>query len=91
LRGFLERVVGGEAVGSDDKVAVLAGGERDRDGRRQPALGTASVEYLAHSADVDGVALEDLDQRLLERVGAIGIEQLQETRGVAAEILAAVS
>jgi hypothetical protein len=45
---------------------------------------------LAHSADVDGVALEDLDQRLLERVGAIGIEQLQEARGVAAEILPAV-
>jgi hypothetical protein len=45
---------------------------------------------LAHSADVDGVPLEDLDQRILERVGAIGIEQLQEPRGVAAEILAAV-
>jgi hypothetical protein len=46
---------------------------------------------LAHGADVDGVALEDLDQRVFERVGAIGIEQLQETRGVAAEILAAIS
>ena len=77
-------------MGSDDKVAVLAGGERDRDGRGQPALGTASVEHLAHSADVDGVALEDFHQRVLKRFGAIGIEQLQETRGVAAEILAAV-
>jgi hypothetical protein len=70
---------------------MLAGGERDGDWRWQPALGTASVEHLAHSANVDGVALEDLDQRILERVGAIGIEQLQQTRGVAAEILAAVS
>ena len=67
------------------------GASEIENGRRQPALGAASVEYLAHSADVDGVALKDLDQRLLERVGAIGIDQLQETRGVAAEILAAVS
>jgi hypothetical protein len=32
---------------------------------------------LAHSADVDGVALEDLDERVLERVSAIRVEQLQ--------------
>ena len=56
---------------------MLAGSERDGDRWRQPALGTASVEHLAHGADVDGVALEDLDQRVFERVGAIRVEQLQ--------------
>jgi hypothetical protein len=32
----------------------------------------------------------DYAKRVLECIGAIGVEQLQETRGVAAEILAAV-
>ena len=59
----------------DDQVAVLAGGERDSYGRRQPAIGTASIEHLAHGADMYGVVLEDLDQSVLEGIGTHAIEE----------------
>ena len=49
-------------MGRDDKIAVLARGQRDGDRRRQPALRSATVEHLAHGADVDGVALKDFDE-----------------------------
>ncbi|KYF54936.1 hypothetical protein BE08_45005 [Sorangium cellulosum] len=60
----------------DDKLGVLAAGDGDGDGRRQAPLGAAAVEHLADGTDVDGVALEHLDQGLFELGGADGVEQL---------------
>src|SRR6187402_2225923 len=87
---LLEGVVGRERVRGDDEVAVLAGSKREADGRWQAAVGAALVDHLAHGADVDGVALEDFDERVFECVGSRAIEQLQQPRGVAAEIFAAL-
>lgn len=64
--------------------------EMDGDWWRQPTLGLKSVEHLAHSTDLNGVALEPVDQCDTESIGTVSVEELQETGGVAAEILAAV-
>ncbi|WP_233561086.1 hypothetical protein [Sorangium cellulosum] len=54
------------------------------------ALGAAAVDHLADGADVDGVALELLDERLFELGGADGFEQLQEPGDRAADVVAAL-
>ncbi len=87
--GFLEHVVGGELVRGDDEVAVLTGSKRESHSRRQAAVRSALVDDLAYCTDVHGVALEDLDERVFERVGSSAVEQLQQPGGVAAEIFAA--
>ena len=87
---LLEGVVGRERVRGDDDVAVLTGSEREGHGRWQAAVGAALVDHLAHGADMHGVALEDLDERVFEGVGASAVEQLQQPGGIAAEIFTAL-
>ncbi|KYF72768.1 hypothetical protein BE15_02660 [Sorangium cellulosum] len=77
-------------MGRDDEGGVLAARDGDRDRRRQVALGAAAVDHLADGADVDGVALELLDERLFELGGADGFEQLQEPGDRAADVVAAL-
>src|SRR5258708_2533243 len=88
---FLECVVGGERVRGDDHVAVVAGGLWNAQRQRQAALGPLPVDHLAHGTDMDGVALEGFDERVLECVGACGVQQLQQPRRVAADVLIALS
>ena len=75
---------------SDDDVAVLAGGERNGDGRWQATLGSLLVEHLTDGADVNGIVLQHFDEGVLESIGAGRVEELEEPRGVAAEIFAAL-
>jgi hypothetical protein len=77
-------------VGRDDEIAVLAGRERNGDGRRQAALGPAPVQHLAHGADVQGVALEGFDESVFELLSADDVKELKETSRVAAEVFAAL-
>src|SRR5437879_1656761 len=76
---------------SDDEIGVLAAGDGDRYGGREPAVGAAPVDDLAYGSDVDGVALEDLDERLLELDSTGGIEDLKESRRGAAEVFPSFS
>jgi hypothetical protein len=64
-------------VRNDDEVAVLAGCERYGDGRRDAALGAASVEHLTHGANVNRVALEYFDECVFERIGSFRVQQLE--------------
>src|SRR5262249_31439236 len=57
---------------------------------RKPSFIAATVEHLANSADVDRVALENLDQGLLELGGARPVEQREQTGGDTADVLAAL-
>ena len=61
----------------DDEVAVLARSDGYGDCGRKAALGAQSVEHLAHGADVNGVVLEHFDERILDGVGALCVEELQ--------------
>src|SRR5262245_22988795 len=74
----------------DDEVGVLAARDGDRDRRRQAALGAVAVEHLPDGTDVDGVALEHLDERLFELGGANGVEQGQKPGDGAADVVAAL-
>src|SRR6478736_1958292 len=87
---LLECVVGGERVRNDDQIAVLAGRQRNGQGQRQAALGAVPVDHLADGADVDGVALKNLDERVLERLTARSVEELQQAQRVAADVLIAL-
>jgi hypothetical protein len=73
-------------VRRDDERSVLAASDGDRDGRRQSARRAAAVNDLANSADMDGVALERLNESLLELGSANRIEDLQEPGGGAADV-----
>jgi hypothetical protein len=72
------------------QVMVFAVGERNGYGWRQPAIGTALVEHLAQGANVNGVVLEQLDESVLEGVGANAIEQTKQSGPVATYILVAL-
>jgi hypothetical protein len=74
----------------DNEVSVFLGAHWDGDWGRKAVFGTALVEDLSHRADVHGVVFEDFDQRVFESKRTHGIEQLQQARGVAADILAAL-
>jgi hypothetical protein len=50
----------------------------NRNRRRETALGTAPVEHVPDGADVEGAALEHLDQSFLELGSADRIEQLEQ-------------
>jgi len=65
-------------VRGHDELGVLVSRDGDADGWRQPALGTPAIEDLPNGADMDGVAFERFDERLLELGGAYRIEQLQQ-------------
>jgi hypothetical protein len=68
-------------VGCDDEIGVIAAGDRHRDRWGQASTGTTSVDELPDGADVDRVALERLDERLLELDAADGIEDVEQSRG----------
>jgi hypothetical protein len=65
---LLERIVGAESVGSDDEVSMLTGRERNAHRWWQATLRAPLVEDLSDSADVNGVALENFNQRIFQSV-----------------------
>jgi hypothetical protein len=77
-------------VRRDDEVGVLAAGDGDRDGRRQAACGATAVDDLADRVDVNGVALDRLDERLLELGGADGIEDDEQAGGRVPDVAASL-
>ena len=74
----------------DNELGVVAASDRDGYGRRESACGTAAVDDLPHSADVDGVALEGFDEGFLELGRASGVEDLKKPGGGATDIVAAL-
>jgi hypothetical protein len=77
-------------VRGDDESGVLTARDRNGEGRREAASGSASVDDLPDCADVNGVALEGFDEGLLELSAAGGVEKLQKPNGGAADIVAAL-
>src|SRR5262245_55057312 len=65
-------------------------GNGDGHGRWCTALGTTAIEDLSNGTDVNGIVLEDLDERLFELGGASLSQQMQQARGRGAEIAALV-
>lgn len=61
---------GGQGVGRDNDLVMGGVGNREGCGRRDAALRAAAVGGLPHSADVDGVVLKGLGERLFELDGA---------------------
>jgi hypothetical protein len=53
---------------------MLAGRERNAERRRQTTLGALPVDHLAYGADVNRVALEDFDERVLQCVASGSVE-----------------